>query len=258
MVCLAFRPQTNGLHLTGRETYLAPITWNKDGWPVVNGNGSIAINMDVNTLPQSEQKINRSFSLNFANLSHIGYDWVYLCNPTLSNYKLTSAGLELIGTDVTLDNSGNSPTFIAHRQQDINFSAETRVSLNDANPDAVAGLSVYMDSHSHYDLFVKQNDNNTQSIVLRYKLNRIEGEHILATSTKVGETVTLKVAGDADTYEFYCSYGNGLIKIGSLDSRYLSTETAGGFTGITLGLYATGHCVGVFKSFEYSSNVAEI
>lgn len=52
MVCLAFRPQSGNHHLLGRETFLAPVRWDKNAWPVVNGDGTIALQMDVPTLPQ--------------------------------------------------------------------------------------------------------------------------------------------------------------------------------------------------------------
>lgn len=43
-------------HTLGRETYLAPVRWDKDAWPVVNSNGTISLKMDVPTLPQQEMK----------------------------------------------------------------------------------------------------------------------------------------------------------------------------------------------------------
>ena len=49
MVCLGFRTQSGMHHLLGRESFLAPVTWDRGGWPVVNGNGDIAINMEVPT-----------------------------------------------------------------------------------------------------------------------------------------------------------------------------------------------------------------
>ena len=38
-------------HILGRETCLAPISWPKNGWPVINGNGTASLNMTVPTLP---------------------------------------------------------------------------------------------------------------------------------------------------------------------------------------------------------------
>src|SRR5574344_1597092 len=53
MVMLGFRVQSGAHHLLGRETFLAPVEWNSEGWPVVNGNGTVNIDMsNVKTLPQ--------------------------------------------------------------------------------------------------------------------------------------------------------------------------------------------------------------
>lgn len=51
-VFLGFRPQSHTHHLTGRETYLAPVQWNENEWPVVNGNGTVALDMNSTTLPR--------------------------------------------------------------------------------------------------------------------------------------------------------------------------------------------------------------
>lgn len=42
----------NQHHLLGRETFLAPVRWDQGAWPVVNGNGQIFLDMDVQTLEQ--------------------------------------------------------------------------------------------------------------------------------------------------------------------------------------------------------------
>ena len=52
--CLAYRVMPGMHHTLGRETYLAPVRWDKDAWPVVNGNGTISLKMDVPTLPQQK------------------------------------------------------------------------------------------------------------------------------------------------------------------------------------------------------------
>ena len=47
LVCLGTRPFINMLHHLGRETFLAPVVWNEEGWPVVGDNGRIALEMDA-------------------------------------------------------------------------------------------------------------------------------------------------------------------------------------------------------------------
>lgn len=60
LVCLAYRIMPGTHHTLGRETYLAPVRWDKNAWPVVNANGTISLEMDVTTLPQQERKADRN------------------------------------------------------------------------------------------------------------------------------------------------------------------------------------------------------
>ena len=66
----------------------------------------------------------------------------------------------------------------------------------------------------------------------------------------------LRVKGDKDFYHFeYAPDGKPFQKLGSMDAKYISTETAGGFTGIVLGMYASSteatEGYGEFDFFEY-------
>ena len=71
------------------------------------------------------------------------------------------------------------------------------------------------------------------------------------------DKVQLRIEGSDNFYTF--SYSNDGIKfetLGKAGINLISTETAGGFTGIYLGLFATGNGVkpftpGAFDWFEY-------
>lgn len=274
MVFLAFRPQSMGQHLTGRETYLAPVEWNEDGWPEVNGNGTVSLRMDVPTLPQTETGNDRVLYYDFASMSCFGPEWIHLRNPDTDNYTFTPDGLALTGTSAGLD-SMDSPTFAAVRQCDINFIAQAEVCLDrpctscgpetGAETCAEAGISVYMDSHSHYDFYLARTGDGGMKVVLRYRLGSIRGElpfdanlQSIGSQTSGslfdGRGVVLRITGTPDLYEFLYSVdgGNGFVKAGCLDTRYLSSETAGGFTSVVLGLYSYGCCTGLFRNFSYT------
>ncbi len=168
MVCLAFRPQTGSHHLLGRETFLAPVRWDKNAWPVVNGDGTIALQMDVPTLPQysvAPKPARTTFES-----GKLSPEWIHLRNPKAENYSFTPQGmLRLKMTPVSL-NSMDSPTFVGRRQQHIDFTASTSVELQKARPQDEAGLTVFMENHSHYDLSVRQDAGKQQSVILRYRL----------------------------------------------------------------------------------------
>ena len=65
-------------------------------------------------------------------------------------------------------------------------------------------------------------------------------------------TVHLRIETNADVYTFlYSPDGIHYTEAGQMDTRYLSSETNGGFTGVYLGLFAEGKGHADFDWFEY-------
>lgn len=236
LACLAFRPQTGSHHLLGRETFLAPVRWDKNAWPVVNGDGTISLQMDVPTLPQ-QPFAEKPVRTDFKN-KQLGHEWVYIRNYHPENYTFASGKLRLKATPADLDNYKESPTFIGRRQEHIGFTAATSLQLHQGTPADEAGLTVYMSEQSHYDLFVKQLADGKQAVVLRYRLGELTHiEKEIALPSK--GSVQLRIEGNKEVYLFkYATDGKNFRELGKMNARYISTETAGGFTGIMLGMYA--------------------
>ena len=239
MVCLAFRPQTGSHHLLGRETFLAPVRWDPNAWPVVKGGDTIALQMNVPTLPLqpfAEKPVRTKFKS-----GKLGNEWVHIRNHHPENYTFVSGKLRLKATSVNLDNSTESPTFIGRRQEHIDFCATTSMQLQKATAGDEAGLTVYMFEPAHYVLFVKQLADGKQAVTLRYRLGALshtEKEVILPQNRKV----QLRVKGGSELYTFeYATDGKHFQELGKMNTCYISTETAGGFTGIMLGLYAAAN-----------------
>ena len=236
MVCLAFRPQSGLHHVLGRETFLAPVRWDENAWPVINGDGTIDLEMDAPTLPL--QPFVPLPTMNDFNEDTPGYEWNYLRNPNPEDYSLTERPgyLRLKGTDITLDYI-DSPTFIARRQQHINFAAGTAVEMGKAKAGDEAGITLYMNNNAHYDLYVEQTRDKEQKVVLRYKLGKMT--HIANEITVPTGKICLSVQGGNNDYTFsYSTDGKKYITIDKMDTKYLSSETNGGFTGVYIGLYA--------------------
>jgi len=237
IVFLGFRPQSLLHHVLGRETLLAPVRWDANAWPVINGNGTVNIDMNVPTLPLHPVK-QRDFSTDF-NETKLGVDWNYLRNPLMKNYSLTEkkGSLRLKASPVTL-NDNDSPTFVARRQEHIDFSATTELSLNNAKNGDEAGMSVYYSPQAHYELFLKKSENGKLKLQVRYHMGVLN--HIANEIEIPGDKIYLKVKGDKDFYSFYYSLdGKNFNFLSKINVWYLSSETNGGFTGVVLGLYAT-------------------
>ena len=52
------------------------------------------------------------------------------------------------------------------------------------------------------------------------------------------ETVSLHIVSDPAVYTFYGDVGDGEVEMGSARTQYLSSEVAGGFTGVVMAMYA--------------------
>ena len=246
MVALGFRPHGSH-HILGRETFLTPVEWQKNEWPIIGNNGgTLSLEVETKTLPLHtfpEQSTKDDF--NSATLSFI---WNYISNPKADHYSLNDRPgyLRLSGNKSTIS-QGEHITFVGRRQQHHNFSATTSLEFEPQNDNEEAGLSVFMDFKSHYELSIK-NINGKRMLQLSYTLGMIN--HI-ETQTKLKQgPITLKVEGFSKSTQFdstsfytfsFSQQGKPYEVLGKVDSKFLSSETAGGFTGVYLGLFASGN-----------------
>lgn len=256
MVCLAFRMQGGTYHNTGRETYLTPVTWSTDGWPVVNSNGTISVDMQCSTLPQVTMPVlPERDDFDSPKLSFV---WRHISNPHFENYSYNTERpgyMRLKTSTVNLD-SNDSPTFIGRIQENPKFSATTSMDITHLKSGAEAGLSVYMAGNYRYDVGVAVNRGKPY-LTVTYCIAQIY--HVAATIPLTAKTIYLRVTGDENDYHFAYSVDNKKFNtLTSMASRIVSTEVAGGFTGVTIGLFATSKNVdgsyADFDWFDYKNN----
>lgn len=243
LVCLGFRTHGGQHHVLGRETFLAPVVWDADGWPVVNGNGTVSLDMSgVKTLPavQFTAESDREFDN-----PQLGVEWNWLGNPDAENYSLTERKgfLRIKAGDKRLDDYG-SPSFVGRRQQHFDFQATTRVFVHG---NAAAGLTAYMCPFAHYDIYVAGGQ-----LRLRYRIGELCHEQTLGRVPD-DAAVDLRITGDTEFYTLSYSTDGGATfnDAGRMNTRYLSSETNGGFTGVYLGLFAEGNGFADFDRFDY-------
>lgn len=261
MVFLAFRQveQYRQYHHLGRETFLAPVTWTDDGWLKVNHGDRIEIEMEVEGLPFHEWE---------ADLLHDSFDaavlnpcWNFLRNPIPDDYSLTErpGWLRLKGSSLTLDDAA-SPTFLGRRQQHFDCTAAARLEFTPHRDGEEAGLTVLMNEKHHYEIAVRQLEGIRQ-IIVRKRIGDLSA--IVASHPLPDGIIDLFVQAERLRYTFaYSIAGSGdqtphVLAIG--ETRYVSTEVAGGFTGVYFGMYATGQspesrAVADFDWFEYKPN----
>jgi alpha-N-arabinofuranosidase len=172
-------------------------------------------------------------------LDKLSLEWNYLRYPVNGNYSLSARNgfLRLKGSDQTIEDQ-KSPTFVGRRVQDMYFTAATELDFNPGPGNEEAGL-ILLNNGAHFDVIIKQSKGR-RVVVGRLRFGSLiheTGEAVLRPGP-----VKLVIKGERADFIFSYSQGNDEPKeLTKVMARYLSSETIGGFTGVFVGLYATGN-----------------
>ncbi|MEV6348322.1 glycoside hydrolase family 43 protein [Actinoplanes sp. NPDC051851] len=246
MVLLGTRPRggSPGWHPLGRETFLAPVSWD-DGWPIVGGIGSEIVAPPWPLQPGPVTPSRDDFDARVLHPS-----WISLRHRPASVYSLTErAGwLTLHAGQGSLDDL--DVTFLGRRQQHLQCRVRARIDAGGGS----GGLAVRLDELHHYELQVAAGRVEARA--------RIGPASVVVAAHEVrDETVVLLIETSSapvrdprdgpDVVTLGVEEPDGTVTVlAELDGRYLSTEVAGGFTGRVIGPYALAGTVHV-DWFEY-------
>ncbi|GAB3995185.1 glycoside hydrolase family 43 protein [Spirosoma daeguense] len=254
-IFLAVRPYEGDYYNTGRETFIAPLTWKND-WPMIeHGEKAIAYSYSVNykevkqkgALPQSG---NFGYTLSFD--KELDPSLLFMRTHDKNSYSLSKKqGLTLKLKPETVMDFGN-PSFVGKRQQHLYSTAETELTFTPKSDKEKAGLVILQDESHFY--FLCKSQSGGKDVLQLYKGVPRSKEMELLTETlldpKSGK-VGFRITSQGDTYSFYTSTDakNWTLLKDKLDGKFLSTKVSGGFVGCVYGLYAT-------SSGEPSTNTA--
>jgi len=245
VVFLGFRPQGGRFHHLGRETFLAPLTW-ENGWPVVNGGKPIPAQLPAPKLkphPWPAESTKDEFDSPALRLC-----WSHIRNPHATDYSLTArpGWMRLHGAAATL-NDVASPTFIGRSQNDLHCKVSTKLTFHPQSTNDEAGLVLRGNEKNHCDIVVALRDGKLHA-GLRKILDGKLIEPVNFRGLPAGEIV-LSVRAAPLSYEFFVQAAGGPeTSLGTARTRDLSTETLTAqkganfnFTGVYFGLFATGN-----------------
>lgn len=246
IIHLGFRQQGqwNQYHYLGREVFLSPITFGDDGWFTAGDNGTTTKSFTINNINKSILQ-NEKKHYTFENTDW-DKEWCYLRIPSKKNYRFYDNKLSLKGTEITLEEVG-SPTFVGLRQRDFNGEITCDLCLSEGE----AGITLYMDENHHYDLAIQKNEKGYKAIK---RLNIGDIKSVEETIDLNSNKVTLIINTKNNYYSFYIKADGEEFNLGTAQTKYLSSEVAGGFTGVIIGLYAIGiNCFDFadFTNFNY-------
>lgn len=235
-VFLGCRPWNEGEDHLGRETYMMPVKWSADGFPYVTQClDTVAIKGNLPALKgvqDSRQAGNFEWTDDFSSPA-LRPEWMSLWGDP-SRWCRTGDGLRLEYAPVD-SKSGKTPACVLRRMQHHCFVAETEVEP-DAQSTGAAGL--LMVKNEQRQLFLAVRDGK----VVLYKLGKKSANEPLASAEIGGLAgpVGLKVESKGAVYDFsYRLPGGGWTLLAAgVPAEHIATQR-GGFTGSTIGLYAT-------------------
>lgn len=233
-VFLATRPVNNGFENLGRETFLMPVKWSRDGFPYIT--------QEKDTVPM---RLTRARSVrqagseqgNFVwtddfSASRLRPEWLMLWGDASAWYRLHK-GLRLKCAPNTLGQSV-TPAYVGRRLQHHRFSVEADMEFEPGTHTS-AGLMLVKNGTRQYYLA----RNAAGMTLLRCNKGRREPLGSLALPREA-RRVQLRVVADGTTFAFFVRTGGGAWQpvAEGVDASFLSTRSAGGFTGTTIGMYA--------------------
>jgi len=257
LVCLGIRSHGSmcmAQHLLGRETFLAPVAWDADGWPVVNGGAGVAEEV-ASTLPDHPwpaEPPRDDFST-----PRLDPCWVFLRNPEPGSWSLAERPdhLCLHGTTPSLETAG-SPSLVVRRQEHRDCRFRIRLSVQLPAPGDEAGLTVFLNGGHHQDFGLAR---RASGVVLQLRRRADDVEHIAAELPVTGSMIDLEAWCNpwaigyfyADPSTATATVPARWTRLAKATTKTLTTEFGGGFTGVMLGVYALGTASAAIDWIDY-------
>ncbi len=231
MVLLASRRYNNHSYF-GRETFLAKVTWH-DGWPFVN-EGIGRLEEEI-SLPLTEYTVEPPVTKLTPETATLPHNFMMLRNPSdFFGFTSEALKLRLLSEKIT---EHKSPAYIGLRLSSLHCDVTAELTLRSFLSHAEAGLVLLQNNENCLRFTLTRNDdryfvqivkceNKKESVLKRLKISSL--------------SCSLNIAISGETARFSFSLADKRrVVADNVRLDFLSTERAGGFTGVTAGIYAT-------------------
>ena len=260
MVYLCNRYLEGKYGMLGRETALDPITWTKDGWPIVNHlKGPSVLQKKPSLVLCSYENINQDlFETNT-----LSKEWMSVRSTVEGGIAIFDGYLCLKGSPYEI-NDIRAKNLVLRRQKDFSFDVKIRVKIPKLEGDQNAGLLCFYDENTFLKFGIYQNENMDYELRVFEKIDEVEkfSYHypLPCKKGKGKEEIVLKIETRNLQRSFFVQQNNSedWALIGELPNvYYLCSEgiTKGKrFTGAMVGMYAYGgnqDFTAYFTDFNY-------
>jgi len=250
------RPNQGNYTTIGRESGLDPVTWTADDWFTINESKGPSTIQEAPNLPRQSYP-----QMNFDDFDSeiLALNWEFVRLPDSGSYSLTERpGHFRIWTKNGQLNEIRAKNTLLRREQELSYTAETKVEFYPEKDGEQAGLTCYYSTATYVRCSVCYENGRKLQLVI----NRNHGEELIAEVDMVRECpIYLKVEVEKLTRRFYYSYdGNEWLLVGILENCiYLCDEGVPDdpkrHTGTLVGIYANNGGCGsrISADFDYFS-----
>jgi alpha-N-arabinofuranosidase len=242
---LATRPYRDDHYNLGRETFMLPVQW-RNGWPEILAPRRpipwLVAKPRLPLAPVSAVPTSGAFGVR-DDFDTLPLYWIRIRATQAPWQRLRGGSLELDARPVALGSNGH-PSFVARRLQHHWASASTSVRFRPMRPGDRAGIAVLQNESHFYALALAGGADG-----LRVQLERRAGESeppdgvVIASdavAVDAADRIALRIDARGDVYDFLYALrpGEWRVLARGLDGTLLSTKSAGGFVGATVGPFA--------------------
>ncbi|MCS7338201.1 MAG: glycoside hydrolase family 43 protein [Verrucomicrobiae bacterium] len=243
-VFLGVRPYQAQFSPMGRETFLLPVNWTDDGWPVILPPQErvplvCKAPRGVEVKPPKTLPLNGNFTWRDEfDQPTLSLAWIMLRAPKEQWWRIDAkAGkLSLVPRAELLSGRGN-PSYLGRRVQHPRFIAATEFEPP-GEQGVSAGLAAFQGEQYHYYAGAKRGTNGLTIFLEQY---RGKEQKIVATAVvPAAKRLRLRiVAHDANCgFDYAVDDGAWRVLASELDAKMLTTGVAKGFVGATVGMHA--------------------
>lgn len=227
---------------TGRNTFLLPVEWNEEQ-PIILPQGERVATFGEKENLATGQLLTGNFSYtdNF-DTHQPDMKWITLRTPKSIWWEQADGVMELTPRPCTLADK-KQPSFLCRWVKHANYTASTRLDFTLQKAGELAGLAVFQDEKGHYVLGKRMNtQGECEVVVIRSDKegSRVVARQLLGAKWQK-KVIWLQIESKGSSYTFaYSRNGKKWHTLGTpQEGHIITTQYAGGFTGSSIGLYAT-------------------
>ena len=242
-VFLATRPYKTNLSNMGRETFLLPVSWPKEGWPLILPPKTLVPQVLRRPELPSGKPVSRAAWRDDFTAPSLAPEWVTLRQPKERWYTLAPHKLTLEARAASISGTTN-PSYLTRRQEHSFATVETEVKYTPTRPGDRAGLAVFADEQHYYFVGLTRTNAGLALAVTMRNGARDPAAGRTVTSTPFagprGAPVRLRIAAKGAAYDFSYAIGSASWKtlMTDADGKALASERSNQFTGAVIGIVA--------------------